>query len=239
MSNMSQMMEMQAVPLQRTPGVSVVKTTFNYLLSNILNGTWKHGDKIPSENELRATLNVSRHTIRQAIANLNMLGILESRQGDGNYVQQVGIGLYADFLLPHLIFNKNNVSQLVEFREAVEVEAAYYAALRATEEDLKQIEEKFKICEENRHDTENYPSYDMDFHTAIALASKNELLHQSLSVIEKHCFDAIKGYFDSSLAEQGVGAHQKIYEAIVNRDADSAKAHMMQHMQNIFIKLND
>lgn len=238
MYDMHETMENQAVSQQHTPRVSVVKTTFDYLLSNILNGTWKPGDKIPSENELRITLNVSRHTIRQAIANLSMLGILETKQGDGNYVQQVGIGLYADFLLPHLIFNKNNVSQLFEFREAVEVEAAYYAALRATDEDIRQIEEKFRICEENRHDTENYPSYDMAFHTAIALASKNDLLRQSLSVIEKHCFDAIVDYFDSSLAEQGSGAHQKIFEAIVKRDADAAKAHMMQHMQYIFTKLN-
>ena len=238
MRNMCRNVEMQATPLQRIPGVSVVKTTFDYLLSNILNGTWKHGDKIPSENELRVILNVSRHTIRQAIANLNMLGILESRQGDGNYVQEVGIGLYADFLIPHLLFNKNNISQLIEFREAVEISAAYYAALRATEDDLKQIEEKFRICEENKHDTQNYPSFDMDFHLAIAVASKNELLRQSLSVIEKNCFDAIKGYFDASLAEQGVGCHQKIYEAIVRRDADSAKAYMMQHMQNIFSKVN-
>jgi GntR family transcriptional repressor for pyruvate dehydrogenase complex len=225
--------------IPQIPKISVAKATFDFLLSNIMHGTWKRGEKIPSENELRVSLNVSRHTIRQAIANLNMLGILETKQGDGNYVRQVGVGLYADFLLPDLIFNKDSVAQIVEFRESIEVASAYYAALRATDEDLKQIKEKMEICVEKRHDITNYPSYDLDFHTAIAAASKNELLYQSLSVIKKHCFDAIREYFDSSLAEQGADCHQKIYDAILHRDADAAKAHMWQHMKNILDRVNN
>ena len=84
--------------IPKVPKVNVSKTTFDILFRNIMDGTWKTGEKIPSENELKNSLMVSRHTIRSAIANLNMLGILETRQGDGNYVRETGIGLYIDFL---------------------------------------------------------------------------------------------------------------------------------------------
>ena len=223
---------------QQTQKVSVVKSVFDFILSNIMNGTWKQGDKIPSENELRAQLNVSRHSIRQAIANLNMLGILDTRQGDGNYVQQVGVGLYADFLLPYLVVNKDNIAQIVTFRESIEVASAYYAALHATEEDWKLIREKMEICAERTHELDIYPAYDLDFHTAIAAASKNELLYQSLSVVKKHCFDAIRDYFDASLAEEGAYYHQKIYDAIVRRDADEARLQMWYHMKNILLRVD-
>lgn len=227
-----------AEPVPQTQKVSVAKSTFDFILSNIMNGTWKQGEKIPSENELRAMLNVSRHSIRQAIANLNLLGILDTRQGDGNYVRQVGVGLYADFLLPYLLINKENIAQIVAFRESIEVASAYYAALHATEEDLKLIQEKLEICEEQKHDIANYPAYDLDFHSAIAAASKNELLYQSLSVVKKHCFAAIRDYFDSSLAEQGAYYHEKIYDAICRRDAEDARQQMWYHMKNIMVRVD-
>ena len=110
--------------IPKVPKVNVSKTTFDILFRNIMDGTWKTGEKIPSENELKNSLMVSRHTIRSAIANLNMLGILETRQGDGNYVRETGIGLYIDFLIPYLMINTANVSQIIEFREAIEISVA-------------------------------------------------------------------------------------------------------------------
>ena len=128
--------------IPKVPKVNVSKTTFDILFRNIMDGTWKTGEKIPSENELKNSLMVSRHTIRSAIANLNMLGILETRQGDGNYVRETGIGLYIDFLIPYLMINTANVSQIIEFREAIEISVARLAARRATEENLEDIRQR-------------------------------------------------------------------------------------------------
>lgn len=217
----------------KVPKVNVTKTTFDILFQNIMNGKWKVGEKIPSENELRNSLSVSRHTIRSAIANLNMLGIIESRQGDGNYVKSAGIGLYIDFLIPYLMINQANIPQIIEFRKCIEVATAKYATLRATEEDLDNIGTKLNICNVNRHNTNIYPQCDMDFHVSIAVASKNELLLQSMNVIRQYCFDAINDYFNESLAEEGANFHQNIYAALLRHDATSAEFYMTKHMDNI------
>lgn len=222
--------------IPKVPKVNVTKATFDILFHNIMDGTWKAGEKIPSENELKDSLMVSRHTIRSAIANLNMLGILETRRGDGNYVKTTGIGLYIDFLIPYLMINKSNVSQIIEFRESIEVSAVRYAALRATDEDLKNIGEKLEACSSKRRNTELYPEYDLDFHCAIAKASKNELLIQSLNVIKQYCFSAVSEYFNEELAEEGAYCHQKIYTALLNHDSDTAAVYMSKHMQNILRK---
>lgn len=219
--------------IPQIPKVNVTKMTFDILLQNIMNGTWKKGEKIPSENELRNSMQVSRHTIRSAIANLNMLGILETRRGDGNYVKETGTGLYIDFLIPFLMINQSDISQIIEFRGSIEISAARYAAIRATEDDLKNIEEKLKACDENRCDTVNYPTYDLEFHSAIAAASKNELLNQSLNIIKRYCFDAISDYFNEELAKEGADYHHEIYSALLRHDADSATHFMSEHMNNI------
>ncbi len=224
--------------IQKVPKVNVTKTTFDILFHNIMDGTWKEGEKIPSENELKNSLMVSRHTIRSAIANLNMLGILETRRGDGNYVKATGIGLYIDFLIPYLMINNSNVSQIIEFRESIEISAARYAAIRATDEDLDMIGEKLRTCNSTRHNTEIYPSYDLEFHCSIALASKNELLIQSLNVIKQYCFSAIRQYFNEELAEEGANCHQEIYRALINRDPDTAAHYMSVHMGNILSRIN-
>lgn len=225
------------IEIPRIHKVSVAKETFDYLLKNIMTGTWKKGEKIPSENELREALNVSRHTIRAAISNLNMLGLLETRRGEGNYVNETGIGLYADFLLPYLIINRQNVSQIIEFRESIEVASAYYAAIRATQNDIDKIRQQLELCKKNVNNTEIYPAYDMEFHSTIAEASKNELLYQSLCVIKKNCFDAIRDYFDESMASEGADYHDKIYAAICKHDADEARKCMESHMHNILRRL--
>lgn len=217
----------------KIPKVNVTKATFDILFQNIMEGKWKVGEKIPSENELRNSLMVSRHTIRSAIANLNMLGIIESRQGDGNYVRAAGIGLYIDFLIPYLMINQSNIPQIIEFRKCIEVSAAGYAAMRSTDEDLKNIQKKLDICNENRHNTNIYPQCDMDFHVAIAEASKNDLLLQSMNVIRQYCFDAINNYFNESLAEEGANYHQHIYASLLAHDPEAAQNYMTKHMDNI------
>lgn len=228
-------MENNKIPrIQKT---SVSKETFDFLFKNIMNGTWQVGEKIPSENELKNSLMVSRHTIRSAIANLNMLGILESKQGDGNYVKATGIGLYIDFLIPYLLINESNTHQIIEFREAIEVTAARYAAIRATEEDLALIKEKLELCSSNKHNLDIYPVYDLDFHCEIAKASKNDMLHQSMNVIKQYCFKAISNYFNADLAEEGADYHLSIYSALVNHDPEAAEHYTYEHMHNISKKL--
>lgn len=190
--------------IPKVPKVNVSKTTFDILFRNIMDGTWKTGEKIPSENELKNSLMVSRHTIRSAIANLNMLGILETRQGDGNYVRETGIGLYIDFLIPYLMINTANVSQIIEFREAIEISVARLAARRATEENLEDIRQKLEACNSSRHNTTAYPAVDLEFHCAIARSVEERPAHP---VDERHQAVLLSGH--QQLLHRGSGRSRR------------------------------
>ncbi len=225
--------------IQKIQKVNVSQATFDIILGKIMDGTWKQGEKIPSENELRLMLGVSRHTIRSAITNLNMLGILQTRRGDGNYVKGTGVALYIDFLLPYLFASKMDVCKILEFRESVESTATRYTALRMTNEDLKNIEAKMHLCEQHTESAE-YPEYDFDFHLAIAEASKSDLLIQSMYIVKKYCFAAIREYFNDTLVNEGAHLHHlRIFEALSNRDADSASEAMGNHIRSIIRFINN
>ena len=73
---------MQITPIQK---VNVVEEIFDQLQSMLIEGTWKPGDKIPSENELSETFGVSRMTIRQALQKMKALGLIETRSGSGSF----------------------------------------------------------------------------------------------------------------------------------------------------------
>ena len=70
-------------PLSRKP---VSERVAMKLLDLIRTGNLKAGDKLPTENELAAALQVSRPVVREALRGLSILGIVESRQGGRCYV---------------------------------------------------------------------------------------------------------------------------------------------------------
>ena len=58
----------------------------NEMKDLIFQGIWEENKKIPSEGELAETFGVNRFTVRMALQKLNVLGVLDTRMGDGTYV---------------------------------------------------------------------------------------------------------------------------------------------------------
>ena len=84
---------------------NVADEVFEKMLNMIIEGDWKKGEMIPSENELREAFSVSRSTVRQAVQRLSALGIVRSRQGKGTYVEQVDTSFYLNLLIPSLMLS--------------------------------------------------------------------------------------------------------------------------------------
>ena len=79
---------------------SVSQQVFDQLREQILSGSWKPGDKLPSENELAAQFGVSRVTVRNALQRLSGLGLLETRFGEGSFIRGPGSGAALNQLVP-------------------------------------------------------------------------------------------------------------------------------------------
>ncbi|MDR1686585.1 MAG: GntR family transcriptional regulator, partial [Desulfovibrio sp.] len=164
--------------------INLANETFNHILAIIASQGYEPETKIPSENELVITLGVSRNTVRTALNRLNALGILEVRHGEGYFLKDINVDVFANLQLPILLEVHSNLETLTEFRIGVEPQGAALAASRATSEDLESMEQALSLSHRHLDDKEQYALYDMEFHLAVAKASQNSIIYRSIEMLK-------------------------------------------------------
>lgn len=205
--------------------------------SNIINKTIKSGDRLPSERVLAEQLGVSRATVREAIRSLEMIGLVNCRQGEGNFVAESFDNTLTEPLSVMFLLNNGNVMEIHELRRAVEVEAAKLAARNATLTHIENLNGILSSIESGEDESVN-ANLDKQFHYQIAFASNNSLIREVLNSATTLIEDFIKDLRiailnDLDRAESINTQHRAIYEAIKNRDTDSAGEAMLSHMNFI------
>ncbi|MES9942808.1 MAG: FCD domain-containing protein [Candidatus Thiodiazotropha sp. 6PLUC2] len=198
----------------------------------------KAGERLPAERDLAAQLEVSRPSLREAIQKLNSKGLLSTRRGGGTYVCE---GLEPSFVDPLLALLRDlpeSRYDVLEIRHALEGTAAYYAALRGTQEDKENIKARFRemIEQHGRYtDPMDEARADAEFHLAIVEASHNlvllhvmrglfTLLQNSIS----HNLDKL--YTLPKVFEPLSTQHQRLLQAILDSDPERARQAAQAHM---------
>ena len=149
---------------------------YDQLLAQIRNNTWPEGTKLPSENELRLELGVSRISVREALQKLTALGIVETRQGEGSFIGKMTNDSYKDMLVPMFMIDKNSLQEILEYRSIMEVGATEIAARKITAEELGDLEAIVERMEYTGAELKKFARDDLQFHMAIAQATKNKML---------------------------------------------------------------
>ncbi len=101
----------------------------------------KPGDKLPSERELAEMLQVSRSSIRDAIRSLELMGLVEPRQGAGTIVRERSADSSISPFSSALKRRQELVSELLDFRKMLEPPLAARAAARVSPEEISEMEE--------------------------------------------------------------------------------------------------
>lgn len=203
----------------------------------ILDGTLKKGDKLPTERDLAEQLQVSRATVREALRALDVIGLVESRQGAGNYIKENFESNLFEPMSMMFMLEKGTPSEILEFRKVLESEAAVLAAERITNEEVRCLEEllhELKECTDEKESS----IIDKKFHFTIAKASKNLLIINILEVISQLLDEFIKDSREKILAFEDNRSklneqHEMIYKAIENRDIELTRRAMLEHLKFI------
>jgi GntR family transcriptional repressor for pyruvate dehydrogenase complex len=194
----------------------------------------KPGDKLPSERELAEMLQVSRSSIRDAIRGLELMGLVEPRQGAGTIVRErSGQSLITPFA-NSLTHRRELVTELLDFRKMLEPPLAARAATHASPEEITEMEEILQRQEEKQSQGEFAIAEDSEFHYSIALASGNSVV---LKVIDT-LMDLLRDTREYSLQVEGrppksLAGHRRILAAIKRHDAEAAKAAMRRHIEDV------
>lgn len=192
------------------------------------------GDKLPSERELAEMLGVSRSSIRDAIRSLELLGMVEPRQGAGTVVREISADSVVNPLATLLTQQRQSVSELLDFRKMLEPPLAARAATHASPEEVTEMEEILRRQEEKLRRGEVAVEEDSEFHYSVAMASENSVVLKVLDVL----MDLLRETRERSLQVEGrpqksLAGHRKVLAAIKRRDAAAAEAAMRRHIQDV------
>ncbi|MFL0252371.1 FadR/GntR family transcriptional regulator [Clostridium neuense] len=215
----------------------VYEVVIEQIKEMIKTGKLKKGDKLPPERELVEELKVSRASIREALRALEILGLVETRHGDGNFIKKNFENSLLEPVSLMFMLEESSPKDILELRMVLETETAMLAAERIDVETLEKIKfiiDKFKTNTDERLNTE----LDVEFHHKIAQASKNLLLVNILSatsvLVDTFISDArYKIIKNENNKEKLVKQHENIYGALLNRDASMAAEEMRKHLEFI------
>ena len=192
---------------------------------------FKTGDKLPNEMELAEELGISRVTLREAVRILCTRGLVEIKRGRGTFVTSYDLPMPDADLSPLETVSASN-RELLEIRMMVEPPAAYYAAKRATEEEINIIRELSQKIEEAATHGKNPVKIEQDFHNAIALASHNQFMTKLMPIINKSIYTDLT-YFEESIT-YSLQDHREIVRFIEARNGEGARAAMRLHILHAY-----
>lgn len=191
------------------------------------------GDKLPNENELAKELGVSRSTLREAIKILTTNGVLEIKRGKGTFVTNNTIIESGD-----IGEIASGLDDLFEMRLMFEPDCAYYAAQRATDEEIAIICKYGEAVEKKILSGEDRTYEEQKFHESIANATHNSFVKQFMPII----FNAIKKGVvvmqkDKDVSKDNMQDDRLIMEFIKKRNPEGARTAMRLHIIHAIEKL--
>lgn len=192
------------------------------------------GDRIPAERELCQQLGVGRASLREALKALDIMGMIETRLGDGTFVCNRSEFFSRPLLWAIMGSDHESVQELIEARRLMEVELAGFAAERATSDDIGAIERHMKEMEKAVNQPDAFLEADVNFHLVIGEAAHNRILFNALHLIRNLMRQWIQNTItQEGIAEYVVKQHRDILFAITQHSQSGARAAMQVHLDSM------
>jgi GntR family transcriptional regulator, transcriptional repressor for pyruvate dehydrogenase complex len=201
------------------------------LISNVVNGAWKAGDLIPQERELCQQFGIARTSLREALKAMELIGMLESRVGQGTFICPRSEFLSRPLLWAFTGTDHTELGELLEARVLLERDLAGLAAKRASEEELLEIWETIQRMTDDIASNTSVLESDMAFHFAVAKAAHNEVLAIAAQLLRNLMKDWIQlKLLINTVPTASLKRHQAIYNALHSRNGEAARHLMWEHL---------
>ena len=197
---------------------------------SIGSGRFANGDQLPSERELSETYDASRSTIRKALDNLELDGMVARKVGSGTFVTHI-----AEKDDIEKVVGEISPIQLIDARIGFERQMLRLAVIHATAKDMTSLSDILAELDRSENDNVLFTQLDSDFHKAIAIASGNPLilqLYNQINEVRTHSQwqAARKTVLTPQKIRQYNVHHRQIFQALESRDVNTAIEALNLHM---------
>jgi DNA-binding FadR family transcriptional regulator len=218
-------------PIKKTRVAEEVADRIRVLM---LDGTFPAGQPLPSERHLAERFGVSRGSIRDALRTLETIGLLETRHGQGTFPLELSVDRLVAPLASVMAYRADLQEELLDVRRMFEPAVAREAAVRATEEDLADLERIVETQRQKLRTGQSAITEDTAFHAVLARATRNRVVMSIMATLN----DLLVESRTHSLQQKGrparsVDGHEVVVDALRRHDPDGAAQAMSTHINQI------
>jgi DNA-binding FadR family transcriptional regulator len=239
-------------PLRRLPATALASANAvqarplaaqlaHQLMSAVLQGAFKPGDTMPSEEALCERFDVSRPVVREAVKTLANVGMVRTRQGQGSVVLSEE---HWNELAPELLIARCEtgtadevLAEVIELRGVLESRAAEVAARRAGPADLERLRAHLVAMKTLSDDREQYLFHDVQFHREVLRLGGNRMVVKLFDLLEPMLLSARRIALDHQELPKGmllgIDEHEEIFDALLQRSPKGARRAVEHHLSRI------
>ena len=211
--------------IQKIKAESLRAQVYATLKEKLMQGAWQEGEKLPSEH-------VSRVTIRAALQQLEILGLVETKQGGGTFVKQFSTCLNINTFHPLIQIQRNrDLIIVMEYRKIIEKGTAGLAREKITAGDFAALEETYATMSDESRDIDEFIRADYAFHYEIARISRNAMIVKVYELINEILFTAMRDIVHLAGRNNGLVYHRKIIDALQTGNKGDCEAMMEEHIE--------
>jgi GntR family transcriptional regulator, transcriptional repressor for pyruvate dehydrogenase complex len=219
-------------PVRVLPRTTLTEAAFEQLIAYVVKGTWKAGDRLPPERELCQQFGIARTSLREALKAMELVGMLDSRVGDGTFVCPRSEFLSRPLLWAFTGTDHEELVEIMEARTVVEESLAGLAAERGSADEISAIKATITQMSEAIAAGVSILEADMSFHLAIAAAAHNEVLRNAVQLLRNVTRQWLKYKVQMpNVAEAVLKRHEAVYRAIASRKPKAARLAMRKHLE--------
>jgi GntR family transcriptional repressor for pyruvate dehydrogenase complex len=197
------------------------------------------GERLPGELELVEQLKVSRPVLREALARLQSMGLVDIQRGRGTFVgNATSLANCVRLLRSAVSISPQELQAYAELRSAIEVQAVRQAAEQATDDDIVELTDLLRRLDDVELPYAEALEVDFQFHRKLLEMAGNALMQNLMEVIYQFVLTQMVRTTPSPRDNQlGRRLHRAILTGVRNRDPDAAAQAMQQHMQAVLKRL--
>jgi GntR family transcriptional regulator, transcriptional repressor for pyruvate dehydrogenase complex len=217
------------IPLTK---ITATEAVVESLKNRILEGEFRPGEKLPSELALLGEYEVSRLTLREALARLAAWGVIQVHHGKGAFVSEsVSVPALGNVLIPLFPrINADRMNDLVEARNTIESEIAAKVAETRTDAQIKTLHRLLAYDPKAITSAEAFAERDYRFHLTLVEMAGNEFFLSMYQALHRQIRSFLIQYAKSVTDwKQALERHTPILDAIIAGDREDARSLAREH----------
>lgn len=210
------------------------------ILKIIWNGAFQPGDRLPPERTMAKEMGVSRHVVREALSALQIVGIIESRPGDGTYVHRASTSSTLEAQVMAVLEENEDPFEVLEARRALEGGVMQIALTRLKAPDFAKLEALLLRMREATaaKDLDAFLEADRLFHLTIAEATQNAVIRRAVLTLlepmhQKLWKEMKRQYLFPRHSQDLLKLHERILNALRSRDREVVRQAVEEHFDTV------